>query len=999
MTGQLSGRHAGIVFVADDLAAWLISILADAGRRRLATLGLGNEQERALRSAATAAVQRTAAELRPGDEERAEQLAMVVSQVFGEPVPGDLLAGRATMLEALQVGVAGQLAVLDDAGLTGTGQSSADVLGVPGAVVAQKLTMHLLQEIMSRGPRGGPLEPLSNQLNHDKSHLQGLRVEGMVDRLDDKLVEVLARMGSTRAVAAVPTALAQLPAATPGFTGRDDELTLLAGLLDSAGPSGPVMVSAVAGMAGVGKTALAVQAGHAARKRGWFSGGVLFIDLHGYDQVPVEPGQALEALLRALRVPDEHIPPTVEERAGLYRSVLARMNDPVLVIADNASFEAQVRPLLPGAGPHKVLVTSRQTLANVGARLVDVTVLNDQAAVDLLDTALHAARADDDRISGDQQGADRLAGLCDGLPLALQIVGALLKGDPALSTSELADQLADETERLPTLRYDDGSGMAGPSVAAAFELSYHRLEEIVARVFRLLPVSPGPDFSNEVAAVLADLPTSRVRRLLVGLAAAHLIEAAPGRPGRWRMHDLVRLYAQQLSGEHAEADRREQAWDRLFAYYMDRVSAADDHLRALPGIDGPDVFTGREAALAWLDSERASLVAAVAIASDIGRDQAALHLPIRLAEYFLWRRRFDDWITATTTSLDTARRLRDRSNEGVALINLGNALMHVRRFEEAITACQDAVAIYRQIGDRHGEGRALNNLGLVLQGVRRFAEAITAHQNAVAIYRDTSDRHRKGMALNNLGLALREMRRFEEAIATHQEAAAIYRETGDRHHEGTAFANLGNVLRHAGRFEEAYTACQDAVAIFRETGDRHGEGAALGNLGGVLGELGRFDEAITAAQDAVAIYREIDDRHSEGLTLGNLGLALMELGRLEEAITALQDAAAIYRETNDRHGEGLTLGNLGVALRELGRFEEAIAASQNAAAIYRETDDRHGEGVALEGLGRTLHEVRRLGEAMTAYQDAIAIYGEAGDQKRQAIARESLERARAARQA
>ncbi len=540
---------------------------------------------------------------------------MVVSQVFGEPVPGDLLAGRATMLEALQVGVAGQLAVLDDAGLTGTGQSSADVLGVPGAVVAQKLTMHLLQEIMSRGPRGGPLEPLSNQLNHDKSHLQGLRVEGMVDRLDDKLVEVLARMGSTRAVAAVPTALAQLPAATPGFTGRDDELTLLAGLLDSAGPSGPVMVSAVAGMAGVGKTALAVQAGHAARKRGWFSGGVLFIDLHGYDQVPVEPGQALEALLRALRVPDEHIPPTVEERAGLYRSVLARMNDPVLVIADNASFEAQVRPLLPGAGPHKVLVTSRQTLANVGARLVDVTVLNDQAAVDLLDTALHAARADDDRISGDQQGADRLAGLCDGLPLALQIVGALLKGDPALSTSELADQLADETERLPTLRYDDGSGMAGPSVAAAFELSYHRLEEIVARVFRLLPVSPGPDFSNEVAAVLADLPTSRVRRLLVGLAAAHLIEAAPGRPGRWRMHDLVRLYAQQLSGEHAEADRREQAWDRLFAYYMDRVSAADDHLRALPGIDGPDVFTGREAALAWLDSERASLVAAVAIAA------------------------------------------------------------------------------------------------------------------------------------------------------------------------------------------------------------------------------------------------------------------------------------------------------------------------------------------------------------------------------------------------
>jgi tetratricopeptide (TPR) repeat protein len=398
-------------------------------------------------------------------------------------------------------------------------------------------------------------------------------------------------------------------------------------------------------------------------------------------------------------------------------------------------------PLLPGAGPHQVLVTSRQTLAGLGGRLVDVTVLNNQEAVDLLDTALHAARPDDDRISGDRRGADRLAGLCGGLPLALQIVGALLKADPALSTAELADQLASETERLPTLRYDDGSGMAGPSVAAAFELSCHRLDVIVARVFRLLSVSPGPDFSNEVAAVLADLPTAWVRRLLAGLAAAHLIEAAPGRPGRWRMHDLVRLYAQQLSGEKAEADGREQAWDRLFAYYMDRVSAADDHLRPLAGMDGPDLLTGRKAALAWLDTERASLVAAVAIASDIGRDQAALHLPIRLAEYFLWRRRFDDRISATTTSLDTARHLGDRSNEGLALINLGNALMHVRRFEEAITACQTAVDIYRQIGDQHDEGRALNNLGLVLHEVRRFEEAITAHQDAAAIYRETGDRH------------------------------------------------------------------------------------------------------------------------------------------------------------------------------------------------------------------------------------------------------------------
>ena len=165
-----------------------------------------------------------------------------------------------------------------------------------------------------------------------------------------------------------------------------------------------MVVSAVAGLAGVGKTTLAVQAGHAARQRGWFGGGVLFIDLHGYDEAPVEPGQALDALLRALGVPAEHIPPGVEERAGLYRSVLAQIAEPVLVIADNASSEAQVRPLLPGAGPHKVVVTSRHTLAGLGARLVDVTVLDDDAAVDLLDGALRAARPGDDRITADRGG-------------------------------------------------------------------------------------------------------------------------------------------------------------------------------------------------------------------------------------------------------------------------------------------------------------------------------------------------------------------------------------------------------------------------------------------------------------------------------------------------------------------------------------------------------------------------------------------------------------------
>jgi tetratricopeptide (TPR) repeat protein len=612
-----------------------------------------------------------------------------------------------------------------------------------------------------------------------------------------------------------------------------------------------------------------------------------------------------------------------------------------------------VRPLLPGPGPHRVLVTSRHTLAGLGARLVDVTVLDLETAAGLLDAALRAARPGDDRISGDPGSAGRLAGLCGGLPLALQIAAALLKADPGFSAGELAADLAAEQGRLERLRYDDGRGPGVPSVGAAFGLSCARLDGTSARVFRLLPACPGPDVSADAARVLADLPAGQVHGVLQGLARAHLVEAAAGAAGRWRMHDLVRLYARQLSDADAEADGREQALDRLLGYYLDTADAADDHLRALPGMTVPAGFAGRDEALAWLDAERPGLLAAVSVAAGTGRDQIAMRLPLVLAEYLAWRRRFDDWLAVTAISISASRRLGDRGNEAAALTILGNALSEVRRFDEAITACQDAAVIYRETGDRHGEGTALNNLGLALREVRRFDEAITAHQDAAATYRETGDRHGEGTALNNLGLALREVRRFDEAITAHQQDLAIFRETGDRHGEGIALNNLGLALREVRRFDEAITAHQDAAVIYRETGDRHRQGTALNNLGLALREVRRFDEAITAHQDAAVIYRETGDRHGEGAALNNLGLALQGVRRFDEAITAHQQDLAICRETGDRHGEGMALGNLGLALREVRRFDEAITAHQDAAAIFRETGDEYGEGAALRDLEST----------------------------------------------
>ena len=677
-------------------------------------------------------------------------------------------------------------------------------------------------------------------------------------------------IGDIVQAAAAPVALAQLPALATRFTGRDTELAHITALLDPTGDGGTVVVSALAGLAGVGKTALAIQAGHTACQADWFPGGVLFIDLHGYDDALVQPGHALDALLRALGVEAQHIPPGTEARAGLYRSVLAKISDPVLIIADNASVEAQVRPLLPGQGPHRVVVTSRHTLAGLAARLLDVAALDEDAAVALLGAALRDARPGDDRIDADRPGSARLAGICGGLPLALQITAALLKADPYRTVSDLADELGDEIRRLEALHYDDGSGTSAPSVAAAFELSYRQLDDTTAQVFRLMPANPGADVSTEAVAALVDQPTSDVRKVIGQLVRAHLVEAAAGPTGRWRMHDLVRLYAKQLSDAHADADGREQARDRLLDYYLDTARTADGHLMALPGTSALAIFTDRDNALAWLDTERANLIEAVSMAANTGRDLIAMRLPLHLREYLSWRRQFDDQLTVSVISRDAARHL----------------------------------------GHREGEAAALTALGIALRNMGQVEEAIAAHQDAAAIFRETGERHREGVTLNNLGVPLQDLGRLEEAIAAHQDAAAIFREIDDRHNQGRALGNLGVVLRKAGRLEEAIAAHQDAAAIFREIGDRRSEGMLLNNLGTVLHGQERFEEAITARKDAAAIAREIGDRYGEGLTLGNLGVTLREVGRLEEAITAHQDAAAIFREIGDRHNEETVLKDL-----------------------------------------------------------------------------------------
>jgi tetratricopeptide (TPR) repeat protein len=644
------------------------------------------------------------------------------------------------------------------------------------------------------------------------------------------------------------------------------------------------------------------------------------------------------------------------------------MNGAVLIVVDDASSEAQVRPLLPGAGPHRTLVTSRHTLAGLPARLLDIKVLSEQAGVELLDKALRAARPADRRISDCPAAAGRLARACGGLPLALQIVAALLKADPGLSAAEMASDMECEHQRLELLRYDDG-GPALWSVEAAFEMSYRRLDARSARLLRLLSLVPGPDASTMSAAVICDTPFRRVRGLLAGLAQAHLVEEASAGAGRWRMHDLVRLYARQRSVENADPDNADGSLDRLLGYFLGMADAADTHLRALPGEPVPSMIAGRDQALAWLDAERPGLITAVSAAARSGRDQVTMELPLALAVYLDLRRRFDDLVTICMLSVAAARRLGHLANEAAALTAIGNALRQLRRFGEAIAAHQKAIAIYRATSDRTGEADSLANLGNAMAETRRFGEAIAAHRDAILIFRETSNRQGEAVALTGLGNAMVEARQFSDAISTYREALVIYQETGDRQGEGVALTGLGNALASEDRFGEAIAAHVDAIAIYQEAGDRHGKATALSNLGSALSHVRRFGEAIAAYQDAIAIFGETGDENGKGMALTGVGLALDGADSPGDAITAYRGAIGVFQGLANRYGEGMALNNLGGTLARMQRLDDATAAYEAAFAIFGDAGEQHGQGTAVQNLD-SIRQAQRPGEETTAYHRA-----------------------------
>lgn len=756
--------------------------------------------------------------------------------------------------------------------------------------------------------------------------------------------------------AQVPRALNGLRRGTSQFVGREAVLRkLLDVLAPHAARSGAMRMAAIAGLPGVGKTEVALQAARRTMDLGWFPGGALMVDLHGHEAEPkrLGPDRALAGLLRALGVPDQYIPPETQERERLYRAILAEYAEqgrPILVVIDNAFSGEQAAPLLPGSGG--AIVTSRRTLALLHADLFDLDTLPDSDAAELLTLLLHGRRGDAERrVAEEPDQARRLVGFCAGLPLAVEIIAALLAAHPAKPLSVMVDELADEHTRLAELRYEERA------VQAAFDLSYRNLDEEQARLFRLLTVNPGPEVSTEAAAILAELEERQARRLLEELARAHLIETA-GVYGRWRMHDLMRLYATGLAEEYADEDGQMKALVRLLEYYLATSWNASTHLDPTVSDPAVDAFDDRDRALAWLDTELPNLLAACHTAIERA-PSAGIAMSHSLGWFLSCRGHFKEWGELALLAVQAARRLGDRTAEGKALGNLAAALTRTGRYEEAIATAQRAIALCRETGDQRGEARALGNLATALLKENRFQEAIDASRDTSAVFREIGDSRGEGMALATLGSIFLGLRQLDEAIIASWDAVKILRETGDRQSEGITLTNVGIALAKARRYEEAVTAYRGAAAILHNIGDRQSEGMALARLGFALHKLERHEEAAAAGEKTVTLYRKTNDRQNEAIALTGLGVALNKLGRTDEAISTTRDAVAAFRETGDRFHEAHALNNLGLGLADAGQFSEAINTYLDAAETFQDLDELHATIETLINLRVALGELLR----------------------------------------
>jgi DNA-binding SARP family transcriptional activator/Tfp pilus assembly protein PilF len=654
---------------------------------------------------------------------------------------------------------------------------------------------------------------------------------------------------------------AQLPSDLPAFAGRTAHLKQLDDLLNRSATA--VVISAIAGTAGVGKTALAVHWAHRIRDR--FPDGQLYVNLRGFDPRGnmSQPGDVIRRFLDALDVPAERVPGDLEAQIGLYRSLLADRR--MLVVLDNARDPDQVRPLLPGAPGCLTVVTSRNRLTGLiavdGAHPLALDLLTPDEARHLL-----AARLGADRIAAEPDAVDELVTLCARLPLALAIAAAHAATEPGLPLAALAGQLRDAraahaTGALDVLTGDD----TATDIRAVFSWSYRALSDAAAQLFRLLGLHPGPDIAEPAAASLAGVPVTQLRPLLAELTRAHLV--SEDALGRYTFHDLLRAYAMELvDGTDGAADRR-AALDRMFGHYVRSAHAAAvliqshrDPITPVPLPDGAVTvdLADHDRAVDWFAAELPVLMAVVRQAADTGFDTQAWQLAWTLPEYLDRRGQWRDLSATQRIALESARRAGDRA--GQAFSHRAIAIVDIRlgNFDTARTHLQHALDLYGELDDRIGQAASHFHLAQLFDHWGDLEQAVVHAGQAYELFKAADHRHGQARALNTVGWYQSQLGDHERALVSCEKSLDLLRELGDHEGEAATWDSVGYVYQQLGDHQRAVDCYLRSISMFREIGDRYYESLGLIHLGDARLALGEPEGAREAWQRAMTILDELD---------------------------------------------------------------------------------------------------------------------------------------------
>jgi DNA-binding SARP family transcriptional activator len=760
----------------------------------------------------------------------------------------------------------------------------------------------------------------------------------------------------------------ELPPDVAGFTGRIEALKALDELQPPDDLTGPIVISAIAGTAGVGKTALAVHWAHRVAKR--FPDGQLYLNLRGYATgAPLRPIEALAMMLRSLGMGPDQLPTEEAEASARFRSLLADRR--VLVVLDNARSVEQVRPLLPGGSGCLALVTSRDRLGGLvardGARRLTLDVLPADEAYTLL-----ARLLGNDRVAGEPAATAQLAGACAYLPLALRIAAAALIDHPSRRIQDLVSDL-NNGQRLAALEVE---GDQDTAVRAALDLSYRAIPEPAQRLFRLLGLVPGPDFTPDAVAALADLPLDEAQRLLDRLASANLVEEHL--PGRYTFHDLLREYATYLAERGESEHDRASATERLLEWYLATTGAASRQLHPtaarlpVPGPHGPEARppfgSDRTDTLAWLDSERPNLIATVRHAALQGPHEVAWLLTDSLRLY-LWTGKHNiEGLALGHAATTAARAAADPAGQASAQLVL--AMAHQGRGDYAQSQACGAAAIVlaRRAGWREGEAAATNHVASTSIMDGRLDEAVEYLTRALAINQDLGRRGAQGVNIAQIGIVQFEAGDLAASVPRHTEALAISRETDNRSLEAVELNNLGVGHSVLGNLDESLRYFGEALALAREVSDPTLESMTLCSTAVVHHVAGRYREALALIDSSSTLARSIGDKQQDAYPLNILARVHNSLGDHRRAVADLTEVLSLVQDDRP-FARTEALIDLAIAHTCLAEYDQASEAAHDALALSRKMGYRMREGQVLTALAEI-----RLGQAR---RDDARAYAEA----------------------